>query len=249
MDKESNEIIYGRNPILEALYAGREFDKIFMANNLRGDIEKEIRKFSTEQAIPLAKVPPIKLNQLAKNTNHQGIVAFISPIKFQKLQDVISLCFDKGENPLIVVLEGVSDVRNLAAIARSALVFGAHAIAFTAKKSASINGDTIKISAGAILQIPICRERSMINIIEILKTNGIASLATSLEAKTTVEAANLSQPLGIIMGSEGEGITLETARSVDMSVIIPQATQFDSLNVSVAAGIMLYECYRQRSLL
>jgi 23S rRNA (guanosine2251-2'-O)-methyltransferase len=248
LEKESNEIIFGRNPIIEALQAKRVFDKIFMADNIRGEVEKEIRKLTNDQSIPLAKVPPIKLNQLARNLNHQGIIGFISPIEFQNLQNVIAHCFDQGLNPLIVVLEGVSDVRNLAAIARSAHVFGAHAVVITSKKSAAINGETVKVSAGAILKIPVCRERSMITIIETLQSNGIKVVATSLDTNTMVSEADLTQPLALVMGSEGDGITLETSRAVDINVKIPQASDFDSLNVSVAAGIVLYEAYRQRGL-
>lgn len=242
-----DELIFGRNPIIEAIKTNRPIDKILVADSLRGEIEKEIRSLCKEYEIPLSKLPLIKLNQMTNGGNHQGIAAFISPVSFQSLEDVLQHCFANGRNPLIIVLEGVSDVRNLAAIARSAHVFGADAVVITAKKSAAINGDTVKISAGAILKIPICREKNMIAIVDILRNNGITIAATSLNNAIDLDECDFNAPLAIVMGAEGEGITYETSKMVDMQIKIPQESDFDSLNVSVAAGIVLYEANRQRS--
>ncbi|HMP29858.1 MAG TPA: RNA methyltransferase, partial [Saprospiraceae bacterium] len=146
-----------------------------------------------------------------------------------------------------LILESVTDVRNLAAIARSALVFGADALVVTAKKSAAIGGDAVKISAGAVLKIPICREKNMISTIDKLRAFGIKLLSTALDQNAkNISQVNLNQPLAIVMGGEGEGVTLETRRASDDLIIIPQVTEFDSLNVSVASGIVLYEVMRQR---
>ena len=234
--------------MLEAIQQNREIDKLYLADNIRGEFEKEIRNLVKEKNIPLSKVPNIKLNQLSNKQNHQGILAFISAVEFQNLENIIAKTFEEGKNPLIVVLESVTDVRNLAAIARSALVFGADALVITSKKSAAIGGDAVKSSAGAILKIPVCREKNMISVIEKLRTNGISIVSTALNPSAKpVEKADLTIPLAIVMGGEGEGVTLETIRASDELVIIPQATAFDSLNVSVAAGIVLYEINRQRS--
>ena len=248
MNKEYDNIIFGRHPVLEAISQNKVIDKLYLADNIRGEFEKEIRNLVKEKNIPLSKVPPVKLNQLSNKQNHQGILAFISAVEFQNLDDIIANAFMEGKNPLILVLESVTDVRNLAAIARSALVFGADALVITSKKSAAIGGDAVKSSAGAILKIPVCREKNMISIIEKLRENGIAIYSTALNPQAeSLEKVDLKNPLAIVMGGEGEGVTLETIRASDKLIIIPQATQFDSLNVSVAAGIVLYEINRQRS--
>ncbi len=240
-------LLIGRNPIVEAIRAGKELEKIFIQNNLRGETEKEIRQLSKEFNIPLVKVPQEKLNTLSANKNHQGILAFISPVKFQQLSDVLPHVFSEGKSPCIFVLESVSDVRNLAAISRSAYVMGIDAIVITAKNSARINEDTVKISAGAILNIPVCREKNMIEVIKILKENGIKIFATDLKGATSINNVDFNTPSAIVMGDEHSGVTLETLREADEKIKIPQTGDFDSLNVSVAAGIIMYEIVKQRS--
>lgn len=248
MNKETDNIIFGRHPVMEAILHNKEIDKILLADNLRGEFEKEIRNLVKEKNIPLSKVPPVKLNQLANKQNHQGILAFISAVEFQNLDDIIAKSFSDGRNPLILVLESVTDVRNFAAIARSALVFDADALVITSKKSAALGGDAVKSSAGAILKIPICREKNMISTIDKLRNNGISIYSTALSPQAeSIHKADLTVPLAVVMGGEGEGVTLETIRASDKLLIIPQVAEFDSLNVSVAAGIVLYEINRQRS--
>jgi len=245
---EEKDIIYGKNPILEAIDAGWQIDKIFIQQNLRGPFEKDIRALSKTHEIPLVKVPLEKLNQLTKSNKHQGVLAFVSAVKFQDLQDVISSCFDRGENPLIIVLEGVTDMRNLAAISRSSLIFGAHAIALISKNSPRISEDLVKISMGAILKIPVCRLKNMIQVSEVLKDNGISLMVTDVQTDYFIDQVDFSKPCAIVMGSEHTGVTLETKRAADIAIKIPQAENFDSLNVSVAAGVILYEIQRQRRL-
>lgn len=249
MDKEkAGELIYGRNPIVEAIKKGNEFEKIYIQDSMRGETEKEIRSLCKEYNIPLSRVPTEKLNYLSRNQNHQGLIGSISPIIYQNLDLILAHVYEQGRNPLIVVLEGVSDVRNLGAIARSALLFGADALVFTAKNNASINADTIKSSAGAILQIPVCREKNMMTIIDLIQSYGVKILATDLQGASYIGEVNLTEPIAIIMGAEEKGVTLETLRRSDQRIKIPQQTDFDSLNVSVAAGVILYETLRQRKL-
>ena len=245
-NKEAEDIIIGRNPVVEAIKKGYEIEKIIIQDTIRGEFEKEIRGLCKELGIPLSKAPTEKLNFITGRKNHQGIVGFISPIKFQKLEDIIAMAFAEGKNPSVMVLEGVSDVRNLAAIARSALVFGFDALVITSKNRARINADAVKASAGAILKIPVCREKNMISIFEILSVNGIKSFATDLAADNFIGASDLTGPSAIVMGSEEKGLSLETKRMSSQLVKIPQASDFDSLNVSVAAGIIMYELNRQR---
>lgn len=244
---DSALMLIGRNPIIEAVKNGKELEKIFIQANLRGEYEKEIRQLSKEYNIPLVKVPQEKLNSLANNKNHQGIVAFISPVKFQQLSDVLPHVFAEGKSPCIFVLESVSDVRNLAAIARSAYVMGVDAIVITSKNSARINEDTVKISAGAILNIPVCREKNMIEVIKILNENGIKIFATDLKGATLIENVDFNVPCAVVMGDEHSGVTLETLRASDEKIKIRQESDFDSLNVSVAAGMIMYEISKQRS--
>lgn len=239
-------VLIGRNPLIEAIHQGRDIEKIFVLDSLRGDLEKEVRQICKERNIPLSRVPGEKLVSLCGSRNHQGVVAFISPVVFQELGAVLSFAFEMGKNPAIVVLEGVSDVRNMAAICRSALVFGMDAVVITSKKHAALNADTIKISAGAILEIPVCREKNMQSVLEKCKLYGLKVLATDLQGAVDIKAAPLDEPVAIVMGSEDSGVTVETLRQADGRIIIPQVSDFDSLNVSVAAGILFYEVMRQR---
>lgn len=246
--EKTGELIYGRNPIVEAINEGKEFEKIYIQDSMRGETEKEIRALCKEFNIPLSRVPTEKLNYLSRNQNHQGLIGSISPIIYQNLDLILAHVYEQGRNPLIMVLEGVSDVRNLGAIARSALLFGADALVFTAKNNASINADTIKASAGAILQIPVCREKNMMSILDLIQSYGLKILATDLQGASFIGDVNLSEPIAIIMGAEEKGVTLETLRRSDQRIKIPQQSNFDSLNVSVAAGVILYETARQRQL-
>ncbi|HOY14723.1 MAG TPA: 23S rRNA (guanosine(2251)-2'-O)-methyltransferase RlmB [Saprospiraceae bacterium] len=247
MKQADNIVLMGRNPLVEALNEGKDIEKVFILDSLRGDIEKEIRGICKDQNIPLSRVPNEKLNALAGNRNHQGVVGMISPIHFQELDDVLSLAFEQGKSPAIVILEGVSDVRNMAAICRSALVFGMDAVVITAKKHAAINSDTIKISAGAILNIPVCREKNMNAVLEKCKMYGIQILATDLHGAVVIDACDFSGPVAIVMGAEDMGVTPETLKQADQKIKIPQISDFDSLNVSVAAGIIFYQLMRSRA--
>ena len=242
-----NTVLIGRNPLIEALQEGKDIEKVFILDSMRGEIEKEIRHICKEQNIPLSRVPSEKLSFLAGSKNHQGVVGMLSPVKFQDLNDVLALCFEQGRSPAIVVLEGVSDVRNMAAICRSALVFGIDAVVITAKKHAAINSDTIKISAGAILNIPVCREKNMQAVIEKCKLYGLEILATDLQGAIDIAECDFSKPVAVIMGAEDAGVTYETLKEADLKIKIPQISSFDSLNVSVAAGVIFYQIMRSKS--
>lgn len=241
-------VLIGRNPLMEAIQQGRDIEKIFVLDSMRGELEKEVRKISKERNIPLSRVPNEKLSSLCGSRNHQGVVAFISPIIFQDLEEVLALQFDQGKNPAIAVLEAVSDVRNMAAICRSALVFGMDAVVITSKRHAALNADTVKISAGAILNIPICREKNMLAVIEKCKLFGLKIYATDLQGASDISDVGLDEPCAIVMGSEDTGVSFETLKMADTRIKIPQVSEFDSLNVSVAAGIMFYEVMRKRTI-
>jgi 23S rRNA (guanosine2251-2'-O)-methyltransferase len=246
--KQDPNFIYGKNPVLEALKSNLTIEKVLIHNTLRGELEMEVRKLCKQKLVPLKKVPVDKLDYLTRKQNHQGVAAFLSPINFMSIEDVISLAYDEGRSPFLLILEGVTDVRNVGALARTAHVFGVDAIVYPMKHSARINEDTVKISAGALLKIPVCREPNMEIILKTCKIHGIPIIASDLEADQYIEDIAFEGPCALVMGSEDRGITLETKRMADQLVKIDQSNNFDSLNVSVAAGILCHQIYKNRNL-
>ena len=241
------EFIYGRNPIMEAIAAQKQIEKILIHNTLRGELEKELRHYCKLHTVPLVKVPEDKLNALVRSGKHQGVIAYLSPIRYMDLQDVISHAYDQGTAPFILVLEGINDSRNIAAICRSAYAFGASAVVLTIKNTARLGEEAVKISAGALLHLPVCREKSMTSIMQTLKNNGIKIISTAMENAKPLSKADLSAALAIIMGSEHDGVSEHVLQDCDEIVQIPMQNNFDSLNVSVAAGIVMYERIRQQA--
>jgi len=242
----SSSTIYGRNPVVEALDNNLQIEKVFLQNNLHGEFEVLIRNKCKERDIPLTKVPSRKLNDLSKSNNHQGVLAYISPVAYTKVDQLIPKLFDEGKVPLIIVLDGVTDVRNMGAIARCAKVFGAHGIVVPSKGSARISDEMVKSSSGAILDVPICRENSLPVALETMQMLGLSVYATDVNATKTIAEQDLKSPIAIILGSEDLGVSKKAIQIADDSIKIPQVDRFDSLNVSVASGIILYEVLLQR---
>ncbi|MEE9438940.1 MAG: 23S rRNA (guanosine(2251)-2'-O)-methyltransferase RlmB, partial [Saprospiraceae bacterium] len=228
--------IYGRNPVTEALEKGLQIEKVFLQANMHGEFEVLIRNACKKRDIPLTKVPFRKLNDMSKGHIHQGILAYISPVAYTNVVDLLPKLFEAGIVPLLVVLDGITDVRNMGAIARSAKVFGANGIVIPAKGTARISEEMVKSSAGAILDIPICRENSLPVALETMQMNGLIVYATDINAKKTIAEQNLKGPTAIILGSEDKGVSKKCIQISDDSIKIPQVNNFDSLNVSVAAG-------------
>ncbi len=245
-NKESNDtIIYGRHPVLEAVESGKPIHKVLFQEGLRGEFEKEVRHTCKKYDVPMQVVPKERLNKFTRG-NHQGIVGFISLAEFSLIENILPLIFEKEENPLFVILDGVTDVRNFGAIARSAEICGAHAIIQAAKNSAHINEDALKTSAGALTRIPVCRESSLVTTVEYLQNSGVQVVASDLTGRKKIMEIDFTSPIAIVLGSEGEGVSQGILNKVNERFIIPQVGQTDSFNVSVAAGIMLYEAVRQR---
>ncbi len=244
----SEQIVFGRNPVLELLDSGKDVERIFMKSDTRGDLEVTIRNICKERDIPLKKVPDIKLERLAPNRNHQGIIAISSIVDYQSLEDVIALAHRQGEDPFLIILDGIQDVRNMGSVARSCEVLGVHGIVISGKQGATINEDAIKTSSGAILRMPICRAPSTIELIGLLQSQGILVIGSSLQTDQLLPDTKLDVPLAIVLGSEGSGLTRDVAMACDMLIKIPQVGTLDSLNVAVATGIVLYERLRQISL-
>jgi 23S rRNA (guanosine2251-2'-O)-methyltransferase len=244
-----SNLIYGHHPVVEAIRAGKAVEKLFFQQGVRGELEKEIRHLAKEYGIPLQVVPKEKLNKLAGG-NHQGVAAYLALVDFQSIEDILPLVFEQGQIPLLLMLDSVSDVRNFGAICRSAECMGVHAIIVPQAGSAPANEDAMKSSAGALARVRICRVRSLFSTLEWLQQAGIQIIATALTAQAypTYEV-DFTLPTAILMGSEGVGVHPKLIKMSDQVVKIPQATDFDSLNVSVAAGILLYESIRQRAVL
>ena len=245
--KLHSNIIYGRNPVLEALQEGKKLERVYLKSQLTGDLEKEVRHLCKERAIPLKKVPLIKLDKLTAYQNHQGIAAVGSVITYQELDMAIPYLYEQGLSPVIVMLDNVKDVRNIGSIARSVEVLGGHILILSGANAGMITHESIKASAGALTRLLVVRAKNTLSTIQALSAYGISSTALSLSdiARPLHKSALLS-PLCIVMGSEGEGLHRSVEEACDHVVTISQPGKTDSLNVSVATGIVLYELQRQK---
>jgi 23S rRNA (guanosine2251-2'-O)-methyltransferase len=242
---KKKNILVGRHPVIEALKNGQEIDKILLAKNASGDAVTEIKTLARNVNVPVQYVPVEKLNGLT-NIQHQGVLAFKSAIHYQQLQQVIDWVIEKGETPLFVILDGVTDVRNIGAIARTALCCGAQAIIIPDKGVGALNEDAVKSSAGALEQIQVCRVNSLMKAVDELHLNGIKVLASEMTANAQLHQLDMKEPCAVVMGNEEKGVFPALMRICDEKFKIPMAGNFESLNVSVAAGMILYEAMKQR---
>lgn len=242
--KEKN-MIFGIRAVIEAINAGKEIEKIFIRREMGGDLLKELFDLVQERKIPVQEVPLEKLNRLTTK-NHQGVVAYISSIEYQHIENIIPMLYESGKDPFIVILDGVTDVRNFGAIARTCECAGVDAIVMPMRGGAAANADAVKTSAGALHIIPVCRENSLHNTVSYLQKCGIKVVAASEKASHLYSQADYSGPLAIVMGAEDVGISPDILRIVDDMVSIPICGQISSLNVSVATGVIVYEAVKQR---
>ncbi|MEK6616077.1 MAG: 23S rRNA (guanosine(2251)-2'-O)-methyltransferase RlmB [Bacteroidota bacterium] len=247
-DKQSAaKLIFGIRPVIEAIRSGKEIEKIFFqkdsGSRLMGELNDDIKKYK----IPFQFVPSEKLNHLIKSRNHQGVIALLSPVTYCDIEDIITTVFEKGETPLVIILDRITDVRNIGAIARSAECAGVHAMIVPSRGSAQINSDAIKASAGAIYQIPICRSENLKHTFDFLKKSGLRIISCTEKSEKTIYETDFSLPTAIVLGSEEDGISEEYLKLSDEKVKIPLHGKIESLNVSVSAGIALYEVVRQRN--
>ncbi len=245
--QNKKNIVAGRNPVIEALKSDQKIDKILLFKNASGEVVNEIRQLAKDLNVPVQYVPNEKLNSIT-NIHHQGVVAFKTAVTYQSLQDVIDFVINKGETPLFLILDGVTDVRNIGAIARSAVCCGVQAIIIPDKGVGALNEDAVKSSAGALEQINICRVNSLMKAVDELHLNGIKVYASEMTAKTKLFDLDFKEPSAIIMGGEEKGVVPALMKICDGNFKIPMAGQFESLNVSVACGMILYEAMKQRML-
>lgn len=245
-ERQGNNFIFGTRTILEAIDAGKEVEKVFVQKSLQNELIKELISKMKSLKIPFSQVPLEKLNRLTKK-NHQGAICYISPIQFSSLDHIIESAFSKGKDPFLVILDRITDVRNFGAIARTLECVGADALIIQSRGNALIGGDAMKTSAGALNILPVCREENLKECIKNLKASGIRIVGCTEKTEQLIYDADLTGPMAVILGSEEDGISPEFIKQCDYLVKIPIAGKIESLNVSVSAGVILYESIRQRS--
>lgn len=236
---------YGVHPVLEALHSGKEIEKILIKRGLKNESTAEIFKICTERNIPIQQVPEEKLDRTTMKP-HQGIIAFLGLIEYQNIENIVPLIFEEGKTPLLVILDRITDVRNVGAICRSALCAGAQAVIIPSRGAAQMNEDAIKSSAGAIHLIPICRSYNLKETIQFLRDSGIKVVGVTEKTNTLIYKVDFNEPTVLIMGSEEEGISPEYLKLCDVTCKIPLQGTVESLNVSVATAVALFEVVRQR---
>ncbi len=244
--QKENEIIIGLRPVIEAIKSGKNFVKILFKRGLKSDIFHECSSLSNEYNIPTQQVPIEKLNRITR-ANHQGVIAIVSPVPYHDISNLLPGIYESGKDPFLLILDGITDIRNFGAITRSAEAAGIDAIIVGAKKAAMINSDAIKTSAGALSRIPICREDDLQKTVHFLKESGIMLVGASEKASNLYYNIQYDRPLAIIMGAEDTGISLPVRKEIDNLVKIPMQGEISSLNVSVACGILLFEALKQKS--
>ena len=243
---KKSSIIIGRQPLIEAIRSGRALDKILLQRNTAGESIAEIRELAREHSIPVQIVPGEKLDSLTR-ASHQGVIAFAALVQYLDLQQVIDHVVAAGTLPLFVMLDGVTDVRNIGAIARSAVCCGAQALIIPDKGVGALNEEAMKSSAGALERIHICRVNSLLKAVDSLHLNGIKVFTSEMGADKKVFELELAEPCCIVMGSEDKGVQSYIRKAADEHFTIPMTGDFDSFNVSVAAGIILYEAMKHRT--
>jgi 23S rRNA (guanosine2251-2'-O)-methyltransferase len=237
-------MIFGLRPVIEAVCAGREISKVFLRKGLEGDTYRDLIDCIRQHGIPSQVVPVEKLNRITRK-NHQGVIAFVSPVEYTRIENLIPELFEKGKNPFIVVCDGITDVRNIGAIARSAECAGAHALLLPAKGSAMISADAVKTSAGALNHISVCRTDHLKSTLIFLKNSGLKIIAATEKAIKIYHQADLAGPAALLLGAEDTGISDEYLRLADVAVKIPVKGKVTSLNVSAAAAVLMYEMVKQ----
>jgi 23S rRNA (guanosine2251-2'-O)-methyltransferase len=245
MQKET-ECIFGLRPVIEAIKAGKQIDRLLIRQGLQGAVYHELMALVKTNNV-VYQIVPVERIELVTRKNHQGVLAWLSVIEYQYIANLLPMIYEKGDDPFIIALDGVSDVRNFGAVVRTAECLGAHAIVIPEKGSARITADAVKTSAGALHSFPVCREKSIVRSVEYLKESGLKIICATEKSGILASEANLTGPLVLILGSEDKGISRELISLSDIQVRVPMTGTIESLNVSVSAGILIYEIMRQRN--
>ncbi len=242
---DKTQYIYGIHAVTEAIEAGKDIDKIFLSKTLNNDTAQEIINRAKALQVPVQRVPVQKIDRITRR-NHQGVLAMMAAVTYYHVEDLVPQLFDDGENPFIVVLDGVTDVRNFGAVARTCECAGVSAIVIPDRESVSVNADAVKTSAGALNHLPVCREHNLVNAVKMLRDSGFKIVGTSDKNSMPYTQGDYTGPVAIVLGAEDKGISPEIMKLCDTRVLIPEFGHINSLNVSVAGGIMIYEVVRQR---
>ena len=242
---DKSQYIYGIHAVLEAIEAGKDIDKILLSKTLNDETAREISDKARQLRVPVQRVPVQKIDRITRR-NHQGVLAMMAAVTYYQVENLVPQMFDEGENPFIVVLDGVTDVRNFGAVARTCECAGVSAIVIPDRESVSVNADAVKTSAGALNYLPVCRERNLVDAVKFLRDSGFKIVGTSDKNSSPYTQADYTGPVAIVLGAEDKGISPEMMKLCDTQVFIPEFGHINSLNVSVAGGIMIYEVVRQR---
>lgn len=243
--KEKENIIFGIHPVIEAIKSGKEIEKVYIQQDIQGQGLTELRNVIKKSKVPFSHVPVQRLNKYTTGA-HQGVLCFISPIETQDIEDVLAHVFEEGKVPLVLILDRVTDVRNFGAITRTAECLGVHAIVIPKRESAQINEDAIKTSTGAIFRMPICKVDNLTDTLFLLKDSGLNVVSCTEKTDKLISEVDFNQPTAIIMGNEEKGIANQLLKNSNDLAKIPMVGEIASLNVSVAAGMVIYEASKQR---
>ncbi|UKI44386.1 MAG: 23S rRNA (guanosine(2251)-2'-O)-methyltransferase RlmB [Porphyromonadaceae bacterium] len=242
---DKSQVVFGIRAVIEAIESGKQVDKVLMKKDLGGELARELLSVTREYNVPVQRVPVERINKVTRK-NHQGVIAFMAAVDYYHVDDIVPALYDEGINPLVVVLDGVTDVRNFGAIARTCECAGVNCIVIPERNSVSVNADAVKTSAGALNYLPVCRERNLVKAVQYLRDSGFKVMGASEKTDLNYTKADFTGPVAIVLGAEDTGISTDVLKLCDTLVVIPEFGQINSLNVSVAGGIMIYEVVRQR---
>ena len=242
---DKSQVVFGIRAVIEAIESGKQVDKVLMKKDLGGELARELLSVTREYNVPVQRVPVERINKVTRK-NHQGVIAFMAAVDYYHVDDIVPALYDEGINPLVVVLDGVTDVRNFGAIARTCECAGVNFIVIPEHNSVSVNADAVKTSAGALNYLPVCRERNLVKAVQYLRDSGFKVMGASEKTDLNYTKADFTGPVAIVLGAEDTGISTDVLKLCDTLVAIPEFGQINSLNVSVAGGIMIYEVVRQR---
>lgn len=245
VSRNEEDMIFGTRALIETIKSGKQIEKIFVQKGLNNELFSELNELIRQHRLSVSKVPVEKLNRLTRK-NHQGVIAYVSPVTYVPLHNIVASSYENGRTPLILILDRITDVRNFGAICRTAECTGVNAVVVPAKGGALINSDAVKTSAGALNYLSICKEENLLNTLTYLKDSGFQVIACTEKTDKLVFDMEYNIPTAIIVGSEENGISEELIRASDVAAKIPLHGEIGSLNVSVAAAVVLYECLRQR---
>lgn len=242
---DKSQYIFGTRAVMEAFEAGKQIDKILVKKDLKGDLVHSLLTEARQRAVPVQKVPIERLNRITRG-NHQGVIALLAAVNYYKVDDVVPMLFDEGINPFLVVLDGITDVRNFGAIARTCECAGVNALVIPERNSVTVNADAVKTSAGALNYLTVCREPNFVKAVRYLRDSGFKVVGASEKSDVVFTQADFTSPVALVLGAEDHGISTDVLNLCDTLVAIPEFGNIHSLNVSVAGGIMMYEVVRQR---